>query len=246
MLLDRKPRRRHTEEASWAVSYVDMLTLLLCFFIIFYNTNAEKVKPQEASALQKIILDLGKPEIQAGKGSGTGVGVGVGTGTGTGSGKESTSEVSPRMSQAEASFLSLLKGKLQNEAVSPRMKETSLEVEFENISFFSSGSTKLSPEAAAAVTRIMTSLRPYKDSIRITVQGHTDSKRVSGAHHFSDNWELSVLRATSVLKIFMQDGFSQEHLSAEGFADTQTTRTIASSDLSRQRRITLRIEPRLK
>jgi chemotaxis protein MotB len=248
MLLERKTRRRHTDEGSWAVSYVDMLTLLLCFFIIFYNTNTSQVSIEEASPLQKIILDLGNKDAAKAALNGAEPGTGTGTESGTVAGAGSAANVvNPRITAAEVDFLNLIKANLDTEKADTKMKDASLEVNFEGISFFASGSTRLQPEASEAIRKLMDRLRPYREQIRITVQGHTDSRRVANNRtSFSDNWELSVLRATAVLKIFMQDGFSQENLSAEGFADTQGTRSVASADLATQRRITLRIEPRLK
>ncbi len=115
------------------------------------------------------------------------------------------------------------------------------EVEIADLSFFNSGSTELLPEAKEKLAVLIEHLKSNKDHLHITVQGHADQQQVSAKRHkFTDNWELSVLRATSVLKLFVGDGFPQETLSAEGFS---STRALASdSSLSNQRRVTLRIE----
>ena len=63
---------------AWAVSYVDMLTLLLCFFIIFFN--ADKSKLSSIRKIQAKIFD-GK---SSGSGSGTTANAGKGAGTGNG------------------------------------------------------------------------------------------------------------------------------------------------------------------
>src|ERR1035437_4753476 len=169
MLLNRKQRRqtKHSE-GSWAVSYVDMLTLLLCFFIIFYSN---KQNHPEENLLQKIAFDLsGKPSAGnvAGKGDGTDAGTGTGMGTGVGSGNVT-------ITQDDFALLELIKTKLKNELPADiKTGEKSLEINFEGISFFESGKTKLLPQAEVQIEKVITLLSKYKDIVRVTVQGHTD------------------------------------------------------------------------
>jgi chemotaxis protein MotB len=267
MSLNRKQRRpAKNGEGSWAVSYVDMLTLLLCFFIIFYSNTQNR--PDE-SVLQKIAFDLsGQPAALAPKAGGTdtanggllGIGHGAGNGTGTATGEgtmfgsnlwgkaavKGNGNIS--VSPEDLALLELIKTRLMKDLpASIKSTEKSLEINFEGISFFQSGKTKLLPEAEVQIGKVINLLGKYKDIVRITVQGHTDPSKISASKkNFSDNWELSVLRATSVLKLFLKNGFSQEMLSAEGFADTRVNRAIAeynAEELSKLRRITLRIEP---
>jgi chemotaxis protein MotB len=251
MLLERKKRHKVNHEGSWAVSYVDMLTLLLCFFIIFFNSKA--IVPEE-DVFKKVIRSMtttGKDagsfsETTAGKGptgtagTGTGTGTGVGTGTGTGSGVgtgSSASQGTPAdvMEQIKVSFDSIAKAKTV-------VLNKALILDFDNISFFKSGSTQLSPEGKEVITKIIESLGEHQAYIKITVQGHTDSIQVKPSKtQFSDNWELSVLRATAVLKSFVKAGFGPQTLTAEGYADTQANGT-ASRALDRK--ITFKIEMR--
>jgi chemotaxis protein MotB len=244
MLLERKKRHKVNHEGSWAVSYVDMLTLLLCFFIIFFNSKAITNEDDDA-VLKKVLRSMtknkdgtsgfndvsrvgcanGGTQIDGGacspsvptsvaNGTGAGSGTGTGTGTGTGSGSGSASGVD-LMEQIKISFDSIAKAKTV-------VLNKALILDFDNISFFKSGSTKISPQGQESITQIISSLKPYQDSIKITVQGHTDSLQVrSHKAQFSDNWELSVLRATAVLKSFVRDGFPPQMLTAEGYADTQ-------------------------
>jgi chemotaxis protein MotB len=269
MLLKRKQRRtaKHSE-GSWAVSYVDMLTLLLCFFIIFYNNNQHG----EENLLQKIAFDLsGKTAKGDGTGTGTGNGTGgigntigtkaggtgnTGAGNGTGTdfgvnlwGKATSGATGNVMVTPEdLALLELIKAKLKTELPADiKTGERSLEINFDGISFFEAGKTKLLPTAQVQVEKVINLLSKYKDVVRVTVQGHTDPSKLSAKRqNFSDNWELSVLRATSVLKLFVKNGYSQELLSAEGFADTRLNRNVAEiskDDFANLRRITLRIEP---
>lgn len=288
MPLKRKVRRqaKHSE-GSWAVSYVDMLTLLLCFFIIFYNDSQ---KSGEENILNKIAFDLsGKPSEQgsagtggvgsggtggsfsglsaaaakstgkAGAGNGPGYGPGNGTGNATGEGSLVGSNLwgkatikgtgNTTVSHEDLALLELIKARIKEQLpANLKSGERSLEINFEGISFFESGKTTVLPEAQEQVYKVIELLGKYKDIVKVTVQGHTDPTKTSKHRTFSDNWELSALRATSVLKLFIKAGYSQERLSAEGFADSKAAREIASEQLSKEemaklRKITLRVEP---
>lgn len=258
-------------ESNWAVSYVDMLTLLLCFFIIFFSSEKIKVS---GTALKKIEAKFQSREpssVQAGAensagttagsgsggrgrgaaGSGLGAGAGMGgVGTGNGSGAWSYMGGDTPATGGAGSGTSLGIPKIA--AISKQIDERSnwfsnksvngsmIELQFEDVSFFDSGSNKLTPDGVRVVKETIDLLEPFKGAVKITVQGHTDSRNVVHSKaRANDNWELSVIRATTVLKMFRERGYPQHLLSAEGFAHT---RTPASVDLSKQRRITLKIE----
>ncbi len=236
MLLKRIPRRKKVHnEGSWAVSYVDMLTLLLCFFIIFYNNSKGK---NDQTLLQKIAVNMNDKVGADGKAK-----------------PSPTASVSMKDIESgkvavlpeDLALLQLIRtNALKDISANIVTKDKSLEINFEGVSFFKSGKTNLLPEAKSQIVKIIEALNKHKGTIRITVQGHTDPTKSKKPMSHSDNWELSVLRATSVLKMFISSGYSQEMLSAEGFADTRIDRTVASyskEELAKQRKITLRIEP---
>ena len=53
---------------------------------------------------------------------------------------------------------------------------------------------------------------------RITIRGHTDDLDIDTVQ-FPSNWELSAVRATTVLRYFIQQGIDLERMSATGYAD---------------------------
>lgn len=67
---------------------------------------------------------------------------------------------------------------------------------------FPSGSTKINPEGKTALISLAKVLQDQKD-IDVLVEGHTDTDKLSSSTHPKDNWELSVLRATSVTEIML-------------------------------------------
>lgn len=238
MLLNQtRKRKKKNHEGSWAVSYVDMLTLLLCFFIIFYNNNNANGSKKETLLNQ---IAEGMSDRKPGSAT-TKVAQ-----TSTAPETKPESKIAPE-APSEMVLLDSIKSNLTMDfGANIVSKDQGLEINFEGVSFFHSGKTDLRQEGRETIEKIIGKLSAHKNQIHLTVQGHTDPTKTKKRQNYSDNWELSVLRATSVLKIFIKNGYSQELLSAEGFADTKSERAIASltkEDLAKMRRITLRIEP---
>ena len=69
---------------------------------------------------------------------------------------------------------------------------------------FASGSTKVDSEGIKALKELAKVLEDQKD-LEILVEGHTDKDKMRSNSHPVDNWELSVLRATSVVKIMLEN-----------------------------------------
>lgn len=67
---------------------------------------------------------------------------------------------------------------------------------------FQSGKADVNEQGVAALGKLAEVLKKQKD-IDINIEGHTDSKPIKTAT-FKDNWDLSVIRATSVTRILTQ------------------------------------------
>lgn len=69
---------------------------------------------------------------------------------------------------------------------------------------FESGKTEVSPRGREALGELAKVLATEKD-LNVMVEGHTDNVPLSGNGPIKDNWDLSVLRATSIVKIILQN-----------------------------------------
>ena len=69
---------------------------------------------------------------------------------------------------------------------------------------FASASTKVDDEGKKALIELAKILQEQID-LEVLVEGHTDTDKMRASGHPSDNWELSVLRATSVVKIMLEN-----------------------------------------
>lgn len=69
---------------------------------------------------------------------------------------------------------------------------------------FESGKTAVQPKGVDALKNVAKVLEQNSD-INILVEGHTDDVPMVGKGEIKDNWDLSVIRATSVTKIILQN-----------------------------------------
>tara|TARA_B100000768_G_scaffold181227_1_gene203415 strand:+ start:514 stop:1503 length:990 start_codon:yes stop_codon:yes gene_type:complete len=107
---------------------------------------------------------------------------------------------------------------------------------------FASGSTVVDSEGIMALKKLAKVLEDQKD-LEILVEGHTDSDKMKSNSHPVDNWELSVLRATSVVKIMLKNSkMDPTTVSASGRSQYIP---IDVKDKSKNRRIEVVLIPKL-
>ena len=82
---------------------------------------------------------------------------------------------------------------------------------------FPSGQSTLKDSAKVIFKNLAQLFRENPD-YRITIRGHTDDLDIDTVQ-FPSNWELSAVRATTVLRYFIQQGIDLERISATGYAD---------------------------
>ena len=80
---------------------------------------------------------------------------------------------------------------------------------------FNSGSTKVDAKGEGALKQLANALSGNTD-INIMVEGHTDDVPISRSSQYNDNWDLSVMRATSIVRILVNNGVSPDLITASG------------------------------
>jgi chemotaxis protein MotB len=232
---NRKIHRRSGESHSWAVSYVDLLTVLLCFFIIFFSV--EKHQDKKETVFSDIVRVFHNTETPVSVTK-------IEQKQNQNQNQPSSENHSNDLSGATRTIHEIASTEFVKDYGSMVFVGKQLVIEIPKVSFFPSGEKNLTPEGNEVTIKMIESLLPYKNKIHLTIQGHTDSRPIRKIS-FEDNWELSVLRASTVLKRFIASGFPAEDASAEGFADYKVKRAISSEDeksLSYMRKITIKIK----
>jgi len=80
------------------------------------------------------------------------------------------------------------------------VKDGKVYVSLSNKLLFKSGSIEVDPKGVTALDKLATALSSNKD-IYVMIEGHTDTDKLVGKSAIKDNWDLSVLRATSIVRI---------------------------------------------
>lgn len=81
---------------------------------------------------------------------------------------------------------------------------------------FGSGSIVVDNKGVGALQQLAKAIKDQKD-IQITIEGHTDNVPISKkSTYMQDNWDLSVMRATSITKILTDAGLSPKQITASG------------------------------
>ena len=70
---------------------------------------------------------------------------------------------------------------------------------------FASGSWTVSKEGNEAIANLAKVLEENPD-LNIMIEGHTDNDPYNGKADVRDNWDLSVMRATAILKLLLKNG----------------------------------------
>ncbi len=94
-------------------------------------------------------------------------------------------------------------------------KEGKVYVSLSEQLLFASGSTAIDKRGKEALKNLAQILNANKE-IRINVEGHTDNVPYKGTGPIKDNWDLSVLRATTIVKILTDEGIAPERILASG------------------------------
>lgn len=111
---------------------------------------------------------------------------------------------------------------------------------------FSSGSIVIDDKGKLALQELAKVLKTQPE-INISVEGHTDNQRVLNLGQIKDNWDLSVLRATSVVRYLTEiERIENTRITATGKGEYQPIEEGSGPDIrSRNRRIEIVLSPKL-
>ena len=233
-----KPEKKEKKGSpEWMVTYGDMTTLLLTFFILMFTT-AEI----EGRQLQ-IILSAFRGSLGMFTGGRT---LAKGMLAELGQSVESlpAKEKGDKLAKALKEAVSIFKPEVKSRKVKITEDERGIVISLLADAYFQSGSPELTPEGVEIVKKMgrFLSSNEFKGNM-IRVEGHTDNRPISPMSPlykiYPTNWDLSVARAVKVVKILQQEGVPGKNLEAVGYGEYHP---VESNDIEEGRAYNRRVE----
>ncbi len=166
----------------WLISYADLVTLLLCCFlmVLSFSTVNNKVFSEAAASIQSAFGITPQAAPLAGG--------------------RSTRRAPNRVE----SVARKLQSQLQIEGLERQAKieydaQGGLKISLPSAFLFDAGSATLKPETAQVFRNIAAALRELPDTF-VEVRGHTDVEQITDTARFRDNYDLSYFRADAVVR----------------------------------------------
>lgn len=240
----KRREEEHENHERWLVSYADFITLLFAFFVVMYaisSVNEGKYKVLSnalnnafknitaQSGGQPIAVIQGAPPLPVRPVAKPDKLV-----------DQKKSEQRSKMKNVADDIRNTLQPLIAQGKV--RLLETSrgVTIEINDSILFSPGQASLQPASISAMRAIASVLAA--SDFPITIEGHTDNIPIATAQ-FPSNWELSALRATTVLRLFNDSGVGAERLTAIGYGETRPVETNTTPEgRARNRRVSILID----
>lgn len=227
--IERKQRavkHAYDGDGTWAISYGDMVTLLLAFFVLFFTTNPQQEKQKELQ--QSLVMSLlegndSKP------GDRNPAQLNIGDNPGEGIEQKIIDKWGAKVYQVGHKIL----------------------IEFPGVSFFKLGFIKVSDQGNTTLKTFAEKYIPYSGKYILGIRAFTDSRPVrSSSVRFKDNLELSALRSVSAMRTLRDAGIPLSRMKLGAYGELKVTfenllmqKDKAEDKMSMARRIVLVIEP---
>ena len=222
---------------EWMATFADLVTLLMCFFVLLFamSTTQQETYKELVRSLRSALGAQAVPE------SGTREGL--------------TMHAVPSEEPSETQAIDELGGMIEKEMdeivsevrelvlfnklggeVSVTKNENGVVITMSDLLLFDAGGTRLSPKGMDILEKVASVLS--KLAYRVKIKGHTDSEPISSSQ-FPSNWELSSVRASTVVRLLAANGVSPRYISAEGYAQYHP---VATNDTPQGRARNRRVE----
>ena len=219
------------EKPIWLTTYADMMTLLMVFFILLYTMyflDAEEFK----ASVSAIEISIGEDsstvkmiDFLATKGPKQPITL------------EDVTGLRQREERVLKEFQDIIDSANLTNSIFAYLDADKIVLQVPGEVLFKSARARLSETALPLFEEIQKTFENYPD-YTISIRGHTDNRPIKTLQ-FPSNWELSAIRATTVLRYFLLNGVAPERITATGYADLLP---IAPNDTVEGRSANRRVE----
>jgi chemotaxis protein MotB len=215
---------------GWIMTYGDMMSLLLTFFVLIvsFSSMQESKFHDAATSLREALGGMTTPPSVI----------------------QMQQPIIPQVSSPEAEDILYEVRQLEQSLLDTGLdKEVEIEVTEKGIAFrinapflFASGKADLKSQTAEVLRSLANFLAKLPYPIRI--EGHTDNVPIHTSR-FPSNWELSAARSVAVARFFQGAGVAPERLAALGYGEyrpRETNETAAGRAKNRRVEVFLKLQ----
>ncbi len=229
----------HENHDRWLISYADFITLLFAFFVVMYAISAvsenkyrilasslgdafgSKAGNEDMPVPQRPTMTL-PPEVQKRTLR-----------------QQQALEEQEHMTEVASNLLDVMAPLVKEGKVKVTQSRRGVSIEINANVLFAAGQAELAPQSLNVLRAVAEQLR--KEPFNLEITGHTDTTPISNSTYPS-NWELSAVRASSVVRLFADSGIPSSRLFAIG---REASQPVAPNDTeagrARNRRVELMI-----
>jgi len=252
------PQDYRDNHDRWLVSYADFITLLFAFFVVMYaissvNENKYRVLSGSlVSAFKRNVSETKQPAEITPSSVETGLELDPEPIDAPDQALEPADEEpipdeqeterlvrQQKMRGMANDILQVLAPLVQDGSVSVTQSVQGIAIEINASVLFSPGHAQLAESSMQTLRAVAAVVQGHEHEIH--VEGHTDNMPIHTLH-FPSNWELSTARASSVVRLFIENGVNPYRLTALGYGEN---RQVASNETpegrARNRRVTIMI-----
>ena len=188
----------------WLLTYADMITLLLAFFVILYAISKVDLKKYEGVAVSlRGAFKGGTPYPIPAKIRGM----------------EKAAPKTDLLFELVQELRMQLGADLKDERIQIERNADKIILRFQDAILFERGKAELRPGARRLLGKVATVIGALPNQVE--AEGHTDRLPIRSSQYPS-NWELSTARATAVVRFLVEEqGLSPARLAARGMGEHQ-------------------------
>jgi chemotaxis protein MotB len=224
--MSRKKRKDEATPSTWLATYSDMVTLMLCFFLIMFNPDETTQAQMEQIATSMRVGGIGALSggltLSAGRNAELG----------------NTIMALPSMERgrnlgtALRKAVSVFSPEIRSNKIKVTHDERGLVITLAADAFFNPASARINIESSRDILlRLGTYMsEPELRGRKFRIEGHTDAVDVDPFGPWEDNWQLSTERSRSILRYLAALGIDEKRFQSSGFADTMPVSSNATEE----------------
>lgn len=215
---NKRQKKQKKGSPAWMTSFADLQQLLLVFFILLFSMSVvdENKFLSAVTSIQKALNTSGlgltdkgvKPESEI-----------IDIDKLTSMAELKNTQVSQELKEAQE-FLNnnQMDGKPLSEYVKASKSDEGVILTIKDVLLFDSGSAEIKADSISLISKMKDLINSKDRDIRI--EGHTDNVPLRATSKYSDNWELSTARATSVASFMIDNNIANPNkISVAGYSE---------------------------